>query len=295
MEILSHISTAAMAMAVLCGTLAALLALAYRWLQVEEDPRLEAICELLPQANCGGCGVPGCQQFAHALLAGQIAPAACNTAPADALARIAALLGTPVGTRVRRVARLACAGGQHVARQRAHYQGLPGCRAAQMVSGGAKACSWGCLGLGDCTLRCRFDAIHLDTHGLPVIDPDRCTACGDCVDACPRTLISLEPLENRLWVACRNRQPGPDARDVCAVACTACGRCVADAAPGLIRLEDGLAVIAGDARQASRQATARCPTGAIVWLSTPATAVRGPAAGPVRRREALPVSPAHTP
>ena len=161
-----------------------------------------------------------------------------------------------------------------------------------MVSGGNKACSWGCLGLGDCKLRCRFDAISLDAHGLPVIDPERCTACGDCVDACPRALITLEPLDHRLWVACRNRISSNTATDVCEVACTACGRCVADAAPGLIRLEDGLAVIAADQRQARRDAISRCPTGAIVWLATPTMAERGTAACPIRRREALPVDPA---
>ncbi|MCG9114885.1 4Fe-4S binding protein [Laribacter hongkongensis] len=292
MEILSHISTAALAMAILCGTLAALLALANRWLSVEEDPRLEAIGDLLPQANCGGCGVPGCGQFARELLAGRADITSCNAATTDALTRIAVLLGTAIGTRVRKVARLACAGGSHVARQRAHYEGLPSCRAAQMVSGGNKACSWGCLGLGDCKLRCRFDAISLDAHGLPVIDPERCTACGDCVDACPRALITLEPLDHRLWVACRNRISSNTATDVCEVACTACGRCVADAAPGLIRLEDGLAVIAADQRQARRDAISRCPTGAIVWLATPTMAERGTAACPIRRREALPVDPA---
>ena len=116
--------------------------------------------------------------------------------------------------------------------------------------------------------------------GLPVIDPERCTACGDCVDACPRALITLEPLDHRLWVACRNRISSNTATDVCEVACTACGRCVADAAPGLIRLEDGLAVIAADQRQAAsrtRPATRRraawvCASAS--WSSAPAAAER---------------------
>jgi electron transport complex protein RnfB len=142
----------------------------------------------------------------------------------------------------KQVARLACAGGSHVARQRANYKGLGTCRAAATVSGGGKACAWGCLGLGDCEVVCDFDAITMNQFGLPVVDVDKCTACGDCVDVCPKDLFSLQPVSHKLWVACKSRADG-DAEAQCEVACTACGKCVMDAAPGLIRLDNNLAVI----------------------------------------------------
>lgn len=34
--------------------------------KVEEDPRIDLIQEVLPGANCGGCGFAGCRNFADA-------------------------------------------------------------------------------------------------------------------------------------------------------------------------------------------------------------------------------------
>jgi heterodisulfide reductase subunit A-like polyferredoxin len=103
----------------------------------------------------------------------------------------------------KRVARLACAGGKHVAKMRAKYAGLSSCRAATVAGGGGKSCSWGCLGLGDCADVCDFDAITMDSHGLPVVDLVKCTACGDCVDICPKNLFSIHGVTHKLWMACR--------------------------------------------------------------------------------------------
>ncbi len=93
------------------------------------------------------------------------------------------------------MARLACAGGTNVARNRARYEGLESCRAAALVAGGGKGCFWGCLGLADCAVVCDFDAIRMDAHELPVVDEAKCTACGDCVEACPKDLFSIHPVE----------------------------------------------------------------------------------------------------
>jgi ferredoxin len=172
-----------------------------------------------------------------------------------------------MGNVEKRVARLACAGGRHVARMRAHYAGLSSCRAAAVVGGGGKACAWGCLGLGDCATVCEFDAITMNQYGLPVVDAAKCTACGDCVDICPKDLFSLQAVSHRLWVACKNHANGDTAELQCEVACTACGKCVADAAPGLMKLDRELAVIDyGKNHLASPKAIERCPSGAIVWL-----------------------------
>jgi len=190
----------------------------------------------------------------------------------------------------KQVARLACAGGNHVAYMRANYQGLGTCRAAAVVSGGGKACAWGCLGLGDCESVCDFEAIVMNEFGLPEVDSAKCTACGDCVEVCPKDLFSLQPISHKLWVACRNRADGDIAEAQCEVACTACGKCTVDAAPGLIRLDNNLAVIdyAGN-KLASHVAIERCPTGAIVWLDG-ARIEKGREAKKIIRVKPLPVS-----
>ena len=265
------------------------LAVAGRLMYVREDPRLAAVEALLPQANCGACGRPGCHAFAEALVAGEAEPAQCTVVPAEDTRAIAAVLGVEAGRREKRVARVACAGGRHVARNRARYTGLGSCRAAAVVGGGAKGCVWGCLGLGDCAEVCTFDALAMDRYGLPRIDAARCTACGECVTACPRELISLEPAGRRLWVACNNHSPAPEAERECEVACTACERCVVNAPEGLITIREHLAVVDYTKNAlASRYAIERCPTGAIVWLDQVAGPTRGRAAKRIVRHEPLP-------
>jgi Na+-translocating ferredoxin:NAD+ oxidoreductase RNF subunit RnfB len=277
--------TSAAALGGLTLLLAALLALADRRLRVEEDPRIDAVEEMLPHANCGACGFPGCRPFAEALVAGRALPGACSVgSPADH-ARIAAFLGVEVGARERQVARLACAGGNHVARRRARYDGIPTCGAAAQVAGGGKACFWGCLGFGDCARACDFDALHMDAHELPVVDEAKCTGCGDCVEVCPKDLFSLHPVSHRLWVACRSREAGDELLEDCEVACTACGRCAADA-PDLIEMRDHLPVVDYGRRHDTRLPIQRCPTGAIVWLDPVAGPVKGPAARRIVRRGA---------
>jgi Na+-translocating ferredoxin:NAD+ oxidoreductase RNF subunit RnfB len=250
------------------GTLFALvIALAQRRLYVWEDPRIDAVTGMLPGANCGACGLVGCRSFAEQLVAGTTEPATCTVLSSDDRSDLASYLGVAVGSATRRVARLLCAGDCNVAPPRAEYVGLQTCRAAAAVAGGAKACSWGCLGLADCVRACDFDAMFMNPFGLPVVIPDRCTACGDCVEACPKDLYTLMPETQKLIVQCRNLLEGAEAEAVCAVACNGCGKCVADAPDGLIEIQNGLAVVdyARNA-DASAEATRRCPTGAIVWL-----------------------------
>lgn len=287
---MSSMAVVAAFMAILGASLAMLLAVANRRLYVFEDPRIDRVEEMLPHSNCGACGTAGCRNFAEAVVAGTLAPAKCTVNAPQRNLLIADFLGVAAGDMEKRVARLACAGGRHVAYQRARYQGLPSCRAAVVVNGGGKACAWGCLGLGDCADVCDFDAIAMNRFGLPEVDADRCTACGDCVDICPKDLFSLQPVSHKLWMACQNRADGDTAELQCEVACTACGRCVADAPAGLIRLENNLAVIdyAHNAL-AAHHPTERCPTGAIVWLDDVKGALRGKTARKILRQQALPV------
>lgn len=244
-----------------------LISLAHMKLKVWEDPRIDEVTDLLPGTNCGACGQAGCRAFAEALVAGKVQPATCTVmGPAD-IDEVAGYLGVEAGEANKRVARLLCAGGSDVAIQQAEYRGLQTCKAAVAVAGGGKGCAWGCLGLADCEIACDFDAIYMNAVGLPVVIPEKCTACGDCVEACPLDLFTLMPLEQKLIVQCKNLLEGEEAEAVCRVACNACGRCAADAAPGLIEMVNGLAVIDYSRNElATPDAIARCPTGAIVWV-----------------------------
>lgn len=244
-----------------------LLALANRFLKVEEDPRIDAVEKLLPGSNCGACGQPGCRAFAEQVVGGAEPPSRCTVSSPGGLEAIADFLGVAVGAAEKRVARIHCGGGLGRASQLASYEGFESCGAAHLVGGGGLECSWGCLGLADCVRACTFDAMWMNASRLPVVDVDKCTACGDCVEACPRDLIDLMPLAHRLIVQCRAPIAAEAARRICSAACDACARCAADAAPGLIQMVGNLPVVdyaAGG--PAAPEATFRCPTGAIRWV-----------------------------
>jgi len=244
----------------------AFISLANAKFKVYEDPRIDGVRDLLPGNDCGACGQAGCRAFAEALVKGEIAPATCTVASAGAKEDIADYLGVAAGEANKRVARLLCAGGRDVAPYKGSYHGVESCGAAAAVTGGGKACAWGCLGFADCAVACDFDAIVMSPNGLPVVDPEKCTACGDCVDACPLGLFVLMPENDHLLVQCKNLLSGEAAEAVCSVACNACGRCAADA-PGLITMVGGLAVIDYDKIELENpKAVERCPTGAIVWI-----------------------------
>ena len=264
---MGEVATAIVIMTGLGLFFASVLALAYRFLRVEEDPRLELIEDLLPANNCGACGEPGCAGFAGKLLEGKIAPGKCTVASEGTLEEIASLLGVDVGAEEKRIARLKCAGSMGQMPRVARYEGLESCRAAVLVAGGGRACSWGCIGLRDCEDVCTFDAIVMSDGLLPVVDPDLCSACNDCIDVCPLDLFVLMPESQRLFVQCNSPLEGEEATDRCKVACDACGRCALDAPEGTVEMVNGLPIVHYEGEVLpTRKAIWRCPTGAIVWL-----------------------------
>jgi len=264
---MDSVLTAAGIMAGLGFVLAAGLALAHRFLHVEEDPRLDEVENRLPGSNCGACGEPGCRAFAEKLIAGESSPSGCTVSSPEGTLDIASFLGVDPGQATKIVARLRCGGGKAQSQLLAEYVGYSNCRGAHLVGSGGKGCSWGCLGLADCEVSCDFGAIAMNGNGLPVVDIGLCTACGDCVDACPRDLFVLEPVSHALVVQCAAPLEGEAARAVCLAACDACGKCALDAASGLIEMRDGLPHVDYSAGgPATPEATFRCPTGAIRWV-----------------------------
>ncbi len=218
------------------------LAIASKKLAVQVDQRLEKIHGLLPGANCGACGGAGCFGFAEAVLSGKMDIRACKVADESVKQRIAEILGKKLEKNVKRVAILHCHGGRRV-KDKFLYQGIKDCVAANLLMGGQKECTFGCLGFGNCVRVCPFDAITMSKDGLPVVDETKCKACAKCVAACPKKLFSLAPANLPVYVACRSHDLGKDTKAVCPVGCIACKLCERACKFDAIRVTDNVAVI----------------------------------------------------
>lgn len=220
-----------------------MLAVANQKLNVEEDRLVSHIIEILPNANCGACGTAGCQDFAVQVVAGKVAVNACPVGGPQLAKDLAQLLGVRAVTSVRKVARVLCQGGDGVAvRKNVNFTSADTCAAMALVSGGEKACYFGCLGGGDCVKVCPSYAIFMGANRLPTVIEELCTGCGLCAKACPRDVIEIHPITRQMFVFCKNLDDPRTARAVCAAACIGCGIC-ARKSEGAIRIENGLAVI----------------------------------------------------
>jgi Na+-translocating ferredoxin:NAD+ oxidoreductase RNF subunit RnfB len=220
------------------------LALAAKKFRVSTDPRLQEILEKLPGSNCGSCGAPGgCSGFAEGLLKGKFSVARCVLIKQENREEVAKILGVEAKVKVRTCAVLYCNGGDKRAKDKFSYQGIKDCIAASQVMSGPKACLYGCIGFGTCASACVFGAITMDKEGLPVVSEERCVACGRCVEACPKKLFTLVPVENKVYVACNSQDTGRDTKAVCQVGCIACKLCEKACGFDAIHVIGNLAVI----------------------------------------------------
>lgn len=242
--------------------------------KVYEDPRIDETESRLPGANCGGCGFPGCRGLATALVENEdISALYCPVGGGDTMKAVADYLGKAAPEKEPAIAVVRCNGTQCNRARTNTFDGASSCAVVASLYGGETACSWGCLGKGDCVVVCNFDAIRInDETGLPEVDQDKCTACGACVKACPKMVIEIRKkgIKNRrIFVSCINKDKGAAARKACSAACIGCGKCVKTCPFEAITLANNLAYIDPAKCKLCRKCAAECPTGAIHEVNFP--------------------------
>jgi len=216
---------AVISITVLCLILGSVIGLFASFFAVEVDPRIEETNELLPGANCGGCGYAGCADFAKAVVAGDAGPEQCPVSSQENTEKIAKMLGMTANTGEKQVAIVLCSGHNANAKKAVNYNGVKDCKSSVLVASGDKACEYGCLGFASCARACPFGAIEMH-DGLAIVHPELCVACGKCVEVCPRNLIKLVPAKAQVHIFCNSPEKGAAKKKVCSVSCIGCRKCV---------------------------------------------------------------------
>jgi len=240
-----------------------LLSIASKAMAVEVDERLALVRNALPGANCGACGYSGCNGYAAALVEGNVAANLCPPGGDAVVAMISEIMGLSGGDAVeKKIAVAHCAGDCDYRLEKMDYSGIRTCHAAQLLFGGQNACSFGCLGYGDCLEACPSDAICLK-DGLACVAPNRCTGCGLCVGACPSKVISTYTAPVSVAVLCRNIERGAVLKDKCSKGCIGCMKCAKICPTQAITVTDFLASIDYSKCVGCKECVSTCPKGCI--------------------------------
>ncbi|MBE6332153.1 MAG: RnfABCDGE type electron transport complex subunit B [Bacteroidales bacterium] len=253
-----------------------LLCLVAKKFYVYEDPRVGQVEEVLPGANCGGCGFPGCHGMADACVkakdsSNSLGSLLCPVGGNEVMAKVADILGLEAGAAEPKVAVVRCNGNICARPKVAVFDGAKSCAIASATFSGETGCVFGCLGLGDCVKACQFNAIRMNAEtGLPEVDEEKCVACGACAKACPKFVIEVRkksamksPMPKRVWVDCVNKDKGAVARKACSNACIGCGKCQKVCKFDAITVENNVAFIDSEKCKACGMCVSECPTGAI--------------------------------
>lgn len=250
-------------MGVLALVLGAAIGIFVKFFKVESDPRVELVLELLPGANCGGCGCAGCADFAKAVAGGLLPPSRCPVSSQEQVNAIAFALGVEAVSEGAKQAVVCCSGSNHYIKNSHYYNGVLDCAAANMIAGGPKGCGYGCLGMGTCARTCPFGAIEI-INGLAVVHPEICVGCGKCVAACPRHIIRLVPAEANIHVYCSSPEKGAVKRQVCSAGCIGCRKCERNC-PDKFMVDGALAHVRYDGPVPTEEdlELIKCPTGAL--------------------------------
>lgn len=228
---------------------------------VQNDPRIDQIVAVLPGANCGACGFPGCSGYSQAIVKGEAPIDKCPVGKGKAVTAIAQIMDVECSdaNTSTPVAMVMCQGGKDECGTHFDYSGVESCWAANQVAGGHKNCRYGCLGQGSCVQVCPFGALHVNANGLAQVDPTLCTGCGKCVTACPRSLIAIVPTDKKIHVRCMSHAKGPDVRKTCKVGCIGCGICVKNCPVEAIDMHDALAHIDPEKCTSCEVCIEKCP------------------------------------
>jgi len=176
---------------------AAILTAASRIFYVYEDPRIARVEACFAGANCGGCGYAGCSAAAVAVVAGEADPSVCIVGGPESASNAAEVMGVEVGLAEPPISFNPCSGGLRAA-DKFVYLGVNTCRAQTALSGGQRECAVGCIGLGDCVDACQFGAIKMGREGYPVVDEEKCVGCGACETVCPKYVMKVKTMSERL-------------------------------------------------------------------------------------------------
>lgn len=239
------------------------LGIASKMFAVDKDPHFDEILELLPGANCGGCGYPGCEGLAEAVCRKEANITSCGIMKEENAKKASKILGIEIIKLKERHARVLCSGGRGISRDEFDYDGLPDCRSVNKIYGGQKKCKYACLGFGTCIDVCPFNAISINENGVARIETSMCTGCGMCVDICPRKCIVVEDEENRYYAACRNTDKGKAVISVCSAGCIACAKCAKECEAGAISMQNNLPVFDHDKCTNCSKCVEICPTHVI--------------------------------
>lgn len=244
-----------------------LLAFASIVFEVKQDKRIAQIQSVLPGANCGACGYAGCSAYAAAIVEDEAPVNSCSVGKGPVANAIGIIMGVDAGEVTEKVAKVMCGGNCSSAVMKYEYMGIQDCVAEEKLSGGAKKCPYGCLGLGSCMRACPFGAISI-VSGIAVVNPEKCQACGQCLKTCPKGIIHFVPKENHEWVLCSNKDKGAVANKYCSVSCIGCRMCEKVCPSDAIHVEDNLARIDYDKCTSCGACAAKCPRKAIVIEDT---------------------------
>lgn len=240
---------------------AVLLGIAAEAFKVEVDERVIKVREELPGNNCGGCGYAGCDGLAAAIVAGEARVDQCPVGGAAVGARIADILGVEASMSEPNVAYVKCAGTCDKAGRKYNYYGAEDCLKAVIVpGGGAKICSYGCLGLGSCVRVCDFNGIRI-VDGVAKVDSEACKGCGNCAQTCPKHLIDMIPYSalKKSVIECSSKDKGKTVKDACEVGCIGCGVCKKQCEAGAIEIVNNLAVIDYSKCNGCGKCAEKCP------------------------------------
>lgn len=255
-----NIVFAVIIMGALAIVFGAVLAVAAKKFAVEVDPRQEAIAEVLPGANCGGCGFPGCGGYAAAVVKGEAPVNSCAAGGSEVAAKIGEIMGVDAGGAERSIALVRCTGYNSITKRKFEYSGISDCQAAIRFGGGSGAneCQNGCLGFGTCVAACPFGAMEM-IDGVAHVDRKKCVGCMKCASVCPKNLIVKVPYDADVVVPCASTQKGAAVRKACEIGCVGCKICEKTCDYDAIHVVDNVAVIDYDKCITCGMCALKCP------------------------------------